>query len=436
MSKTKIETPKIAGEKNPQKLTGNQGMIVPYYGEFMCVPTALEWSLNYCSHGCSYCFANLNAPTRKGDASKALRQIADIGKRDTLVDHFLRHKYPVCISNKVDPFSESNWREMLPVIQVMKEHGIPIQFQTKGGFGIDEALDGLPPSVWYITVAQDRDAMRKIIEPNAPTIESRIELIQKLVEAGHHVVAAVNPAVPEWIRDSGWLMEQLADAGAGGCWVGWLHLSHKQIMMMPAGSKKALGEALMIRASKKKTKPGPDEIFLEECVQAARGAGMEPFYPGIGDRTEFFAPWRDVYPTTLPTMQDFANFCHDEGYKETDLIGFDEYIEILEGSADPFPSPHRKMRVGDYMRTISLKVVEKFSNWNDYMTFRQLLYIAWMNPGVKLSPAVHGNFAAAVIEEDGEPALLTDDQGRPYYVFDPQGIDGNYRLYTGEVRDD
>ena len=157
-------------EKKESKavLMGSGGMIQPFFGEFLISPAALEWSLNYCSHACAYCFANLNSPTRKGDASKAMRQVAEIGRRATLTDLYLRNKYPVCIANKTDAFSESNYRETLPVIDALKEAGVPIQFQTKGGKGIDQALDGLPPSVWYITVCQNDDAIRKRIEPNAP----------------------------------------------------------------------------------------------------------------------------------------------------------------------------------------------------------------------------------------------------------------------------
>lgn len=39
-------------------------MLDVYYGEFLINPIPLELSLNYCSHKCAYCFANVNQPGR------------------------------------------------------------------------------------------------------------------------------------------------------------------------------------------------------------------------------------------------------------------------------------------------------------------------------------------------------------------------------------
>lgn len=58
--------------------------ISPYYGEFMVSPCPLELSFNYCSHGCVFCFANLNKPLRNFDAKAPARLIADYMNRSTL----------------------------------------------------------------------------------------------------------------------------------------------------------------------------------------------------------------------------------------------------------------------------------------------------------------------------------------------------------------
>lgn len=406
--------------------SGNQGMIVPFWGEFMVSPPALEWSLNYCSHGCSYCFANLNTPTRKGDASKALRQVADIGKRKTLTDFLLRNKYPIVVSNKVDAFSESNYREMLPVLLTMIEEGVPLQFQTKGAHeggamdALDRVLQDLPPSVWYITVAQSDDTLRKKIEPAAPSLQARYALMDKLSDAGHWIVAGVNPAVPEWIPDPEKLATDLEKHDVWGAWMERLHLSQKQLLFMPGSHKKAIGDTLITRALvSAKRMPTEDAMFLEEMRENIVGAGMEPYSYFYPDRTDFFHPWRECYDHFMPLMQDFVNFCIDNSMTERDLIAFDEYVQILENGCGALPKGVH--HIGDYMRVASWRSIERISNWSDNMTYRQMLWYTWSNPGTKLAPASHPQFAIPVVGEGEDEAILTDDKGHPYHVFVPDG---------------
>jgi len=42
-----------------------------YTGELLKSPVPLHLDMNWCSHGCFYCFANLNRPNRRLDASFA-----------------------------------------------------------------------------------------------------------------------------------------------------------------------------------------------------------------------------------------------------------------------------------------------------------------------------------------------------------------------------
>lgn len=35
-----------------------------YTGEFLISPIAMELAMNFCSHACTFCFANLNKPKR------------------------------------------------------------------------------------------------------------------------------------------------------------------------------------------------------------------------------------------------------------------------------------------------------------------------------------------------------------------------------------
>lgn len=441
-----MNAPEIPVVAKPAKDGGTAfGSIIPFWGEFLVSPSPLEWSLNYCSHGCAYCFANLNAPTRKGEAIKALRQVADIGKRKTLTDLLLRSGYPVCISNKTDPFAESNHRETVPVMVAMKEQGVGMQFQTKGGNNraLDAVLDGLPPSVWYLTVSQFDDALRARIEPGAPPIPERLDLIDRLIAEGHYVVVGVNPAVPEWLPDPEPLMRDLADRGVWGVWVERMHLSHKQLSFMGSPSKRAIGESVIDRAMALRSNvTDMEQVFLLQCGQAAVGYGMEWFTYTHPHATDFFEPWKVCYRKTMPVVQDAINYCYDEGYDESRLISFEEYVAMLEGASGDFPrgdpdSNMGKLHIGDYMRVCSFMTVEKYGkSWTDKMTYRQMMYMAWKHPSTKLSPACSANFAmATIVNDDGDDEILTDTQGKPYYVFSPRGIDGYYFNFTGEAAD-
>ena len=147
-------------------------MITPYYGEFLISPAPLELSLNYCSHKCAYCFANLSMPDRTADIGGILRFLGEFNERKSLEAELVRQGYPVCFSNKVDPFAATNYKQSIPILEVMSTLGIPVAFQTRGGQGIDDALKIVQPSCWYISVCTADDKLRKRLEPGAPTIES------------------------------------------------------------------------------------------------------------------------------------------------------------------------------------------------------------------------------------------------------------------------
>ena len=169
----------------------------PFYGEFLVSPVPLELSFNYCSHSCAYCFANLNKRDRRADIAATMNTLATYRQRSTLTAILLQQGYPVLVSNRVDPFAASNYRQFLPVLEVMSDLGIPVAIQTKGGRGIDQALDLLTsPTVFYITIESDQDEVVKRIAPGAPSIAERFELIALLRSKGHPVVVGWNPCVP------------------------------------------------------------------------------------------------------------------------------------------------------------------------------------------------------------------------------------------------
>ncbi len=108
-------------------------MLAPLFGEFLIIPVPLQLQGNYCSHECPYCYANLNVPNRTLDLNHTLNQISAISHSPNLLSRLLRDKYPVLVSNHCDPFSKSNHKVLVPIMEQLTELEIPLFLQTRGG---------------------------------------------------------------------------------------------------------------------------------------------------------------------------------------------------------------------------------------------------------------------------------------------------------------
>ena len=383
-------------------------MLVEYHGEFLTSPVPLEMSLNFCSHKCNYCFSNLSEPDRKADVKRIMRLLRDYPERNTVVAMLLKAGYPVVVSNRVDPFAASNYKVMLPILELMRDMEIDVAIQTKGGLGIDAGLDILKPSVWYISIAFADDALRARIEPGAPSLDERYRLMETLVTRGHRVVVGLNPLVPEWLPDPLPTLQRIKASGATGVWIERLHLNPKQAKNLSEKERAALTEPIIKRAHKRT--PGDDfEHFLRTRDQA-QDAGLEVFSKNQPNASQFFAPWRDVYAHTFPTLQDWINHLAATKH-QGDLVTFDEFLAYF---GPQFPAGI--WPIDSYLGSVAHNI------WHTHavppqMTYSQLLALIWQEPRVKVNPANSPAFAFAA--RNGEP--VTDDRGFPVLAFVPDG---------------
>ncbi|MFN9899422.1 MAG: hypothetical protein ACK55Z_11660, partial [bacterium] len=107
-------------------------------------------------------------------ANKFINDIKNCKKNKSLKSRLLAEGYSVLLSNRVDPFAHSNWRQSLQAIELLHSNGNKIAFQTKGGQGIDEALDLIDYKTnFYISIGMYDDLIRQVVEPGAPSIQSR-----------------------------------------------------------------------------------------------------------------------------------------------------------------------------------------------------------------------------------------------------------------------
>lgn len=379
-----------------------------YLGEFTVSPIPLELAFNYCSHACHFCFANLNRPDRTADMEGLARQLTGVHQAKNLPGLLMQTGYPVLVSNKVDPFAHSNYRQAVPTFEMMTQLGIPYAIQTRGGRGIDDVLSFAPPLCWYVSIAQLDDSIRARIEPGAPPIEERIELIQKLCERGHRVVVGINPVVPEWLPEPEPLVERCVKAGAEGIWVEPLHLSYRQRDRMTERGKQAV--TLKVIENAMKRHPTPESVALyERTRQAALSAGVEVYSVGQAIHSRFWLPYQELYPT-FPVMQDFVNLCHEE-LEDGALIGFETFADFF---CDGLPEG-----VYPISRYISAKarLVLRENKVPSSMTYREVLAMIWSEPEIGSCPARIGCFSYAATKRGNDWIQYVDDNQLPIMVF-------------------
>lgn len=304
-------------------------MIQAYAGEFTISPIPLEMSMNYCSHKCAYCFANLNQPNRTFDANGFINQIKNCRKNKGLTNYLLANGYPVLLSNRVDPFAHSNWRQTLSAIELLSENGNKIAFQTKGGNGIDDTLKLIDyKAEWYITISFLDDGLRKKIEPGSPTIQSRIELAKSLIKEGHHVSVGINPLVEEWlpVADFQNLTDVLIDIGVKNFWMQVLHLNKKQIHGLSNSEKNNIGDDILSEASKRII----NHSYVDYAEEYLLNKGVNVYTGGDSNMiSNYFANTHKLYDgKTLKTTQEFISYCKNK-LPNGGIVRFVDYLNYM-----------------------------------------------------------------------------------------------------------
>lgn len=387
-----------------------------YSGEFLISPIPVELSFNWCSHNCLYCFSNLAKPERWADTQKTLRFLAKYQERNSLEAKYLQWGLPTLISNRVDPFANTNEAQALPVLELMTALELPMAFQTKGGRSLDSALDFLPPSAWYISIAHNDDSTASKIEPGAPTIKERLDLCDKLRSLGHKVNVGLNPAVPEWLPRPEELIKAFSEHGVHGVWIEIMHLSNEQIANISDRGRSLLTEPLIQRAksNKNKVRQG-DKDFALRLSELCREYGMHPYTMNQHEATGFWGEYYDVYPALFPTLADLVNDCH-EVLEDGDFLTRDDYLEYFLPQL-----PEGRHSTGQYIASRSRAAMKKIgkAEFSNNLTFEELLCYSWDIPEISFSPA--NLFAFAYATQGDE--LIVDEKGCPVMVFCPNGTD-------------
>jgi len=385
--------------------------IQAYSGEYLISPIPMEMSMNYCSHKCAVCFANLNQPNRKLDFKDFVSALKTSEKGKTLRSYLLKNKYPVLLSNRVDPFALSNYKQLNAIVEMLDEREIPIAWQTRGGYGIDEILGRGKVEHWYISISQYNDELRRKLEPGAPTITSRYELIVKLLERGQKISVGINPLVEEWMPE--WefeaLCENLKEVGVKNVWIENIHLNKKQISNMTEKERCNVGSNIL-NSSTKRNKVTPSYFIYAHNHLTLNGFNVftmnQPF------RSSYFDEEHSVYKgKTLKTNQDFINHCFDN-YSEPIEINFDQYYEFMK--MDYYEKSFSDVDGFAYRiaRNIYKKTLTK-----PFKVLKDVMFWYWDNLGI--SKSLHNNILFPILcyEERGKQIPYLSKSNKSYILY-------------------
>ena len=389
--------------------------LTPFYGEFLMHPIPIHLSGNWCSHNCSYCFANLNVPDRQMNLHDTLLSIKNYHKHDSLLADLLRLKYPVCVSNHVDPFSISNHRQLVPLMRALIEEDIPIYIQTKGGVqsAIDEILEILPQSVWYISISHDNEETRSLIEKPTPKIEERFELIKRLKKLGHKVQVGINPLYYGWIKNPEQYIFNLKDLDVDSVVIQLLGLTNNQIKNIPQKSKVALEPVIKdMRLNCKTVRSDGLRDLLDSFMDKCDDADLDYFVYGDYNYSNALNVVHDVYEKTFPTIQDFINYCH---VQKITVFDFQDYWNYFDSwLPDLKHTSHHK-----YM-TSKMQVNQiPFEIPTGKIGYKEILYMAWLSERISGHPINYVSFAYLV--DDNGDKILDSKYNLPQFIFNPKG---------------
>lgn len=374
-------------------------MLRLYSGEYLVSPVPLHFSMNWCSHNCFYCFANLNNKKRRTEINDIKRLVA-WQNYNTIESEMIGKGYPVLISNTTDPLAKTNEDTFINTWRASRMAGVKFCYQTKGGSrGIEDEIINDDPTMFYISITSDNDDKLKAIEPGAPGFRHRIDLIERARAKGHHVVVGLNPLIAEWWDDIEALPEVLKSAGVTHIWKGRLHLSHLQTAQMSEGIKESHKEIIK-RAMSKTIQP---DFF--------NGEDFNVFDYKVGSKGNFWQPYFDLGYPFMPTLDGFISHLREKGESVVfDFAYFDKWAGIgIEKRGGLF---------SQYLNSFGRSIR---NNKEDGKARCFTEVHEWLWRILDYPTTLRHDYFSIGVEYDGdEVVVITDGKDRPLLVYNEQ----------------
>lgn len=381
--------------------------IRPYTGEYLVSPVPVHLGLNYCSHNCFYCYANLNNPDRRADYNKVINvanAVANNKPMKNLSVRYLQAGYPIMVSNDSDPFAKSNFEQFASIFDVFTDIGTRFVFQTRGGNKAKNVLSRSKPTCVYISFTSDDNNIISRAEVGAPDFDQRKDLALFAKQYGHHVIIGINPYVADWWRDIDGFVTWLKDNGFGHVWLGEMHINHMQKPKIKSRPAKEFANIIEMACKKKK-----DQADYEYLLEQLKQADINVYDAISSTKGDFWQPYFDLNFPFFPTLDSFFTELRQHGRTVAfNFDFFDEYANVVpdwEGS-----------EFSGYLASIgrSLRNIGYPSNANN---FKQVHETLWR---IVDFPTRLRHDDLFLVTDDG--SLILDEKGRHILVY-RQGID-------------
>jgi len=160
-----------------------------------------------CSHGCGYCYADFMKRFHKGSGEWGSFVSAKVNAPEVLkreLEKIGSKKTRIMISSVCDPYQEIEKRYGLTrkcleqLLTADKVKHLDISILTKSPLVLRDVdlLKKFRSIEVGMTITTDDDKVRKLFEPCAPSIDSRIDALKKMHGTGLHTYAFIGPILP------------------------------------------------------------------------------------------------------------------------------------------------------------------------------------------------------------------------------------------------
>jgi len=400
-------------------------------GELLWAPEALELSMNWCGFDCSYCYANARKPNRTVDLPQIMGLLANYQTRDTREARLMQLGYPMIASNHVDVFAGTNAEQFEPIWEVCVDQGVPIVWQTRGAHKpqrgiLDRIIRETPRSIWYVSIPMWDEEIRKRVEPKAPPIGYRLELIEQLVAAGHPVVVGINPVCVDWLPDYEPLIDRVKALGAFGVWFSSLYFGRTFGESLTPDKVQRITPELIDRSGCSGSKI--DHAHIMAAVEYAKAAGLATYYVRSDQPSTMFNYWEDVYGKTMPMIQQLINQAHqwhDDEQEEYIPITKDEAVAAMSELPGGFNyGPFFHSDVKEMRKMMGLPQGATLP----HMDTAQFWSALWNSEyfSAKMGPLSSKCFAFASVKKGEKITPIYDDNNDRVIVYRPTGFRYRY----------
>ncbi len=375
-------------------------MAIEHFGaEFLIHPAPLEYSAYKYSHSCAYCFANIRNKDRDPEISLVIKQLTGKSESKSLANQLIKLGYPICISNRTDPFSKNNVRTTLSLCEYLEQRPNGVFFQTRGFEGVKDAIKILGKKknvVLYVSITSTNNDILKKVEPGAPTIEKRIETMLAGKEAGWSVICAVNPCSEYFMPENDLirLEDKLFSSGIKHFIFQKLRLNKADLKSMSKWKIEALGKDVIEKAL------GYDRYFADQVIRQ-REKGLLALAYGMPFSTNFFDEINTKLGKYFNSNYAFYNFVQSS---KKEKFTFDDYFKSIIGVNTELLN----IRSKDFSKVIMCQNRGVWKN-NEYVqntiSIKEVLYTIWNDRRMSASPQ-NNQMMSLCSEKDYEGNLI------------------------------